>query len=69
MTILPFKVGDAPLALRDEASALSLVVRGEGRGDASDQGVTVTVVPEALQLLVSSVSTTVLAASAQASTK
>ena len=54
---------------RGEASAPSPDDRGEGRGDTSDQGVTVTVVLEGVQLLVSLVSTTVFGASAQASRK
>ena len=61
-----------PLSRLDHSAstAPSPVVRGEGRrGDTSDQGVTVTVVVEALQLLVSSVSTTVFGPSAQASRK
>ena len=43
--------------------------RGEGRGDTSDQGLTVTVVLEALQLFVSLVSATLLESSAQATKK
>ena len=42
---------------------------GRGRGHTSNQGVTVTVVLEAVQLFVSLVSTTVLESSAQASRK
>ena len=47
----------------------SLECRGGGRADTSDQGVTVSIVLEALQLFVSSVSTTVFPLSAQASRK
>ena len=58
-----------PRCLREEASALSPVVTGRGPSRCVDQGVIVTLVPEAVQLLASSVSTTVFVASAHASTK
>jgi hypothetical protein len=48
---------------------LPLTTEERAEADQSDQGVTVTVVLEALQLLASSVSTTVFGASAQASRK
>ena len=59
----------AVLAAEGEASAPSPDDGREGRGDTSDQGVTVTVVLEGVQLLVSLVSTTVFGPSAQASRK
>ena len=68
VTLLAHRHGGSARSPWDRTSAPSPDDRGAGRGDTSGYGVTVTVVLEALQLLASSVSTTVFGPCAQAST-